>query len=100
MKKLENIPDGGGWRYVGRRQGEKNRSATPDKPASKCRNPKLGCAFMHTIIDDRSRVAYTEVDDDETAVTAVGGGLHGDVEWFAELGVTIERILSDNGGAY
>lgn len=99
VKKLGNIPDGGGWRYVGRRQGEKNRSATPDKPKSKWGNPKLGYAFVHTIIDDHSRVAYAEVHDDETAVTAVGV-LHRAVEWFAELGVTIERILSDNGGAY
>lgn len=99
VKKLGNIPDGGGWRYVGRRQGEKNRSATPDKLKSKWGNPKLGYAFMHTIIDDHSRVAYTEVHDDETAVTAVGV-LHRAVAWFAERGVTIERILSDNGGAY
>lgn len=35
VKKLGNIPDGGGWRYVGRRQGEKNRAATPDKPKNK-----------------------------------------------------------------
>lgn len=99
MKKLGNIPDGGGWRYVGRRQGEKNRSATPNEPKSMWGNPKLGYVFVHTIIDDHSRVAYTEVHDDETAVTAVGV-LHRAVEWFAELGVTIERILSDNGGAY
>ena len=99
VKKLGNIPDGGGWRYVGRRQGEKNRSATPEKLKGKSGNPKLGYAFMHTIIDDHSRVAYTEVHDDETAVTAVAV-LHRAVEWFAERGVTIERILSDNGGAY
>lgn len=35
VKKLRNIPDGGGWCYVGRRQGEKNWAATPDKPKSK-----------------------------------------------------------------
>ena len=34
VKKLGNIPDGGGWRYVGRRQGEKNR-ATPGKPKNR-----------------------------------------------------------------
>ena len=32
VKTLGNIPDGAGWRYVGRRQGEKNRAATPNKP--------------------------------------------------------------------
>ncbi|MBT8163047.1 IS481 family transposase [Arthrobacter sp. GN70] len=99
VKKLGNIPDSGGWRYVGRRQGEKNRSATPDKPKSKWGNRKLGYAFVHTIIYDNSRVAYTEVLDDETGVTAVGV-LRRAVEWFAERGVTIERVLSDNGGAY
>lgn len=75
------------------------RAATPDKPKSKWHNPKLGYAFVHTVIDDHSRVAYTEVHDDETAVTAVGI-LHRAVVWFAVRGVTIERVLSDNGGAY
>lgn len=37
VKKLGNIPDGGGWRYVGRRQGERNRAATPGKPRSRHR---------------------------------------------------------------
>ncbi len=60
VKKLGNIPDGGGWRYVGRRQGSRNRAVTPGKPKNKWRNPKLGYAFVHTIIDDHSRVAYTE----------------------------------------
>lgn len=53
---------------------------------------------MHTVIDDHSRVAYTEVDDDETAITAAV--LHWVVEWFADRGVTVEGVLSDNGGAY
>jgi transposase len=99
VKKIGNIPDGGGWRYVGRRQGEKNRANTPNRPRNQHGGPKLGYAFVHTVIDDHSRVAYTEVQDDETAVTSVGV-LHRAVEWFAEHGVTIERILSDNGSAY
>ena len=33
VKKLGNVPDGGGWRYVGRQQGEKNRAATASAPA-------------------------------------------------------------------
>ncbi|GAA4687681.1 hypothetical protein GCM10025781_00340 [Kocuria gwangalliensis] len=99
MKKIGNIPDGGGWRYVGRQQGEKNRAATPGKPRNQYGGPKLGYAFVHTVIDDHSRVAYTEVHDDETAVTAVGV-LHRAVEWFAERGVTVEWMLSDNGSAY
>ncbi|MEV0985073.1 IS481 family transposase, partial [Brevibacterium sp. NPDC049920] len=99
VKKVGNIPDGGGWRYVGRRQGEKNRVATPGKPRNQYGGPKLGYAFVHTVIDDHSRVAYTEVHGDETATTAAAV-LHRAVGWFGERGVTIERVLSDNGGAY
>jgi hypothetical protein len=54
--------------------------------------PKMGYAYLHTVLDDHSGVAYTEVHDDETAVTAAGV-LHRAVHWFAERGVTIERRL-------
>jgi transposase InsO family protein len=99
VKKLGNIPDGGGWRYTGRAQGIKNRAATPGKPRSSNREPKMGTAFVHTVIDDHSRVAYAEIHDDETAVTAIGV-LTNAVTWFADRGITVERVLSDNGSAY
>jgi transposase InsO family protein len=99
VKKLGNIPDGGGWRYVGRRQGGRNRAATPGKPRSVHHNPKMGTAFVHTVIDDHSRVAYAEIHDDETAATATGV-LRNAVAWFAQRGVVVERVLSDNGSAY
>ena len=99
VKKLGNIPDGGGWRYVGRRQGDRNRAETPAKPKSKWRSPRIGYAFVHTVLDDHSRVAYTEVRDDEAARTAVEVLLRA-VDSFAQHGVTIERVLSDNGAAY
>src|SRR5205085_521637 len=67
VKKLGNIPDGGGWRFVGRVQGERNRSATSGKPRNRHYNPKIGTAFVHTVLDDHSRVAYAEIHDDETA---------------------------------
>ena len=51
---------------------------------------------MHTVIDDHSRVAYAEIHDDETAATAVAV-LRNAVAWFADRGVTVERVLSDNG---
>ena len=54
---------------------------------------------MHTVIDDHSRVAYAEIHDDERADTAVGVLLRA-VSWFAARGVTVERVLSDNGAAY
>jgi transposase InsO family protein len=99
VKKLGNIPDGGGWRYLGRQQGSRNRNTTPGKPRSAHHNPKMGTAFVHTVLDDHSRVAYAEIHDDETAATAIGV-LRRAVAWFAARGITVERVLSDNGSAY
>ena len=99
VKKLGNIPDGGGHRYVGRAQGRRHRAATPGKRRNQYRNPKMGTAFVHTVIDDHSRVAYAEIHDDETATTATAV-LRRAVAWYAERGVTTRRVLSDNGAAY
>ncbi len=98
VKKLGNIPDGGGWRYVGRAQGGRNRAAS-GKPRNKHYNPVIGTAFVHTVLDDHSRVPYAEIHDDETAATAIGV-LRRAVAWFAARGVTVQRVLSDNGPAY
>jgi len=102
VKKLGNVPDGGGWRYVGRQTGDRNRSATVARTGaarSKWRGPLIGTAYVHTVLDDHSRVAYAEIHDDETAATAAGV-LHRAVAWYAERGITVERVLSDNGSAY
>ena len=102
VKKLGRVPDGGGWRYVGRAQGEKNRAATVARTGaarSKHRGPLIGTCYLHTVIDDHSRVAYAEICTDETAATAIGV-LRRAVAWFAERGVSVERVLSDNGSAY
>jgi transposase InsO family protein len=99
VKKLGNIPDGGGWRYVGRQQGGKNRAATPGKSRSKYRELLMKHAFVHTVVDDHSRVAYAEIHDDETAATAAGV-LRRAVFWFVARGVTVHRVLTDNGSCY
>jgi transposase InsO family protein len=102
VKKLGKVPDGGGWRYVGREQGLRNRSATAARtgaPKSKYRQPLIGICYLHTVIDDHSRVAYVEAHDDETAATAATV-LGNAVAWFAARGVTVQRVLSDNGSAY
>jgi transposase InsO family protein len=99
VKKYGNIPDGGGWRFVGRLHGDRNRAATPGKPKNAHSNPRMGHAFVHTVIDDHSRVAYAETHDDETAATAAAV-LRRAVAWFAARDVTVQRVLSDNGGAY
>jgi len=101
VTKFGNIPDGGGWRFVGIRQGDRNRNATRDRTGVRARKyyPKVGTCFVHTVIDDYSRIAYAEIHDDEKAATAVDV-LHRAVAWFAERGITVERVLSDNGSAY
>jgi len=101
VKKLGNIPDGGGWRFVGRSQGMRNRSATALRTGRRgiAGDMTTGHAFVHTVIDDHSRVAYAEIHDDEKAATAIGV-LQRAVSWFADHGVTVERVLSDNGSAY
>ena len=60
VKKLGRVPDGGGWRYVGRQQGLRNRAATSARtgaPKSAYHQPLVGTCYLHTVIDDHSRVA-------------------------------------------
>jgi transposase InsO family protein len=102
VTKFGNIPDGGGWRYVGRQQGDRNRSTTVARTGaarSKWRGPLVGRGYVHTVIDDHSRLAYAEICADEKGPTAVGV-LQRAVAWFAARGVSVERVLSDNGSAY
>ena len=100
VKKLGNIPEGGGWRTVGRAQGKHNRAtADTHRRRGKTRGPLLGHAYVHTVIDDHSRVAYAEIHDDETADTAIAV-LQRAVAWFATRGVLVQAVLSDNGSCY
>jgi transposase InsO family protein len=99
VKKIGRIPDGGGWRYVGRQQGRRNKAATPGLHRNQWRNPLTGTCYLHTVIDDHSRVAYVEARDDETKETATDV-LRNAVAWFAARGVTVQRVLSDNGSCY
>ena len=99
VTKFGNIPDGGGHRYVGRQQGGRNKRATPGLPTGNDYKPRTGTAYLHTVIDDHSRVAYAEIHTDEKADTA-SRVLRNAVTWFADHGVVVERVLSDNGAAY
>ena len=100
VKKLGNIPEGGGWRTLGRAQGKHNRATTDThRRRGKTRGPLLGHAYVHTVIDDHSRVAYAEIHDDETADTAIAV-LQRAVAWFAARGVLVQAVLSDNGSCY
>lgn len=55
IKKLGRIPDGGGWRAVGRPSGDHNRQATTT--ARRNCTPMIGYSYIHTAIDDHSRLA-------------------------------------------
>jgi transposase InsO family protein len=99
VKKLGNIPDGGGWRYVGRKEGNRNRANTAGRPKTRYREPKMGQAFVHSVLDDHSRLVYSEVHDDERKETAVAV-LRRAVFWFLACGVVIEEVISDNGPCY
>jgi transposase InsO family protein len=101
VTKFGNIPDGGGHKFLSRQQSKTNSQATARRTGQRGQQhrPRIGTAFVHTVIDDHSRLAYAEICTDEKATTAIGV-LHRAVTWFADHGVTIERVLSDNGSAY
>jgi transposase InsO family protein len=88
VKKLAAIPDGGGWRVRGR--GYEGQFL---------RNRGHGYRYLHSAIDDRTRLVYSEILDDEQAATAAAFWLRA-AAWFADHGITCERVLTDNGSCY
>ncbi len=86
IKKQGKIPEGGGWRIHG-------RAAMPG------RHRGDGYDFIHAAVDDRSRVAYAEILPDERKETA-SAFITRAFGFFAERGITVERVLTDNGGCY
>ncbi len=92
VKKLGNIPDGGGWRTLGREPGKRNSRATATPPAPQRGRPNLGYSYLHTALDDHSRLAYTEILADERKETAAAF-LASAAAWYAAAGITIERVL-------
>ena len=85
IKKLGKIPDGGGWRV----HGMENRGT----------RQRVGYEFCHSMVDDHSRVAYSEILDSEDAAACAGFMLRAS-QWFATLGFRIERVMTDNAFAY
>jgi transposase InsO family protein len=97
VKKLGRIPDGGGHRIHSRQRADRNRQATTRRRRN--RKPVIGYAYLHTALDDHSRLAYTEILADERQQTAAGFWQRA-TAWFAARGVTVQRVLTDNGSAY
>jgi transposase InsO family protein len=100
VKKLGKIPAGGGWRMLGRTVG--NRNSWADKSSgvkNKYYNPRRGHHFLHTAIDGHSRLAYSELLADERKETAAEFWLRANA-WFTQCGITVEKVLTDNGSCY
>jgi len=98
VKKQGRIPDGGGWRVHGRATGTPRlRGSRPH--ASRDGQPRLGYDYLHTAVDDRTRIAYVEAHADERKDTAAAF-MDRAIGWFAERGITIERVMTDNGSCY
>jgi transposase InsO family protein len=88
IKKLAGIPDGGGWRTRGR--GYPNEGA---------KSRMVGYRYLHTAIDDRTRIVYSEILDDEKAATAAGFWRRA-AGWYQSIGIRPERVITDNGACY
>jgi transposase InsO family protein len=90
VKKLGRIPDGGGWRAHGRAASRTSRR----------RATVVGYDYVHSLVDDHSRLAYSEIHPDEKGATCAAF-LTRAAAYFAEHGIDrIERVMTDNAWAY
>jgi transposase InsO family protein len=90
VKKIGRIPDGGGWRAHGRQMG----STSAKKKA------RIGYDYVHSMVDDHSRLAYSEILNDEKGPTCAGFIARAATA-FASAGIArIERVMTDNHWSY
>jgi transposase InsO family protein len=85
VKKLGKIPAGGGWRAHGRSEAVRGRG--------------LGYDYVHSAVDDHTRLAYSEVLPDERDATSAAF-LHRALVWFRGHGIVVRRVLTDNAQVY
>jgi transposase InsO family protein len=89
VKKIGRIPDGGGWRAHGRKMG-----STWER-----KKTRIGFDYVHSMVDDHSRYAYSEIVNDEKAATAAGF-LERATDHFAAHGIAINAVMTDNHWSY
>jgi transposase InsO family protein len=90
VKKIGRIPDGGGWRAHGREMG----STSVKKKA------RIGYDYVHSVVDDRSRYAYSEILNDEKAATCAGFFARA-LERFDQAGIhDVDAVMTDNHWSY
>jgi transposase InsO family protein len=91
VKKLGRIPDGGGWR---------GRGETRDNHQAHINKTPLGYDYVHSLVDDRSRLAYSEILADEKGPTCAAF-LSRAAAYFAAHGINcIQSVMTDNAWAY
>ena len=95
VKKLGRIPDGGGHRIHGR-----NSAQFRAAERAKAKGARAGYVYLHSAVDDHSRLAYTEELIDEKGATAAAFWQRA-VKFFKAHGIRrIRRVLTDNGSCY
>lgn len=89
VKKLGRIPDGGGWKTHGR----------ASTAAAKAKH-RVGYDYVHSLVDDCSRLSYSEVLDDEKGATCAAFRDRA-ITYFAAHGITqVQKLMTDNAFAY
>lgn len=90
VKKLGRINDGGGWKAHGRDHGQ----------TSAQKRQRIGFDYVHSLVDDNSRLAYSEILPDEKGASCAGFLLRA-ADYFARCGIpTIETVMTDNHFSY
>lgn len=85
IKILAKVPDQGGWRFHGRgKAGPRQR---------------VGYEYVHTMVDDHSRFAYSEIHDNQKTETCAAFMLRA-AQTFATMGYRIDRVMTDNALSY
>lgn len=90
IKKLGRIPEGGGHKMIGRAHGQRHKRGPSTRP---------GYWYIHNAVDDRTRLAYSELLTDERKQTAAEFWVRANT-YFNAAGITVARVLTDNGSCY
>nr|WP_208390445.1 IS481 family transposase [Brooklawnia cerclae] len=100
IKKLGRLPDGGGWRVHGRDSDQARAVAVSRVRAARTKaTPSRGYRYLHHAVDDHSRIAYSEILDDERKETAAGFWIRANA-FFTSLGIRVSAVMTDNGACY
>jgi transposase InsO family protein len=89
VKKIGRIPDGGGWRAHGRQMGK----------TSAQKRARIGFDYVHSVVDDHSRFAYSEILPDERGPTCAGFFARA-LDALDRAGARVDAVMTDNHWSY